>query len=446
MDNGELMELPQDNKAERKKRTPEQEFKRSKRKRYGRRVWFSFFVLLQSMICLVYYAFVYSDDLHYRVTKQLENQFSNQISLSTGTFVGETDFGYFTDEGRFEFNTGSVYEGLWDENQMNGLGKLTVPSEGIYEGEFLDSEKSGHGVFTWDDGTVYDGQWRNDQMEGQGTYTGFDQVQYVGTFSGNSFHAGKCTFTNETGSYIVEYKDFVIDCINVTFTDGTTYVGDCDGETLTGNGIMAFVNGDQYTGSFSNGVRSGEGVYSWINGDSYNGTWDSDSMSGTGTYTFASGSIAQGTFNANLFTDGSYTVSNDFGDYTFTIKDSEAVAVDMVLKSGTTYSGEMEDGSLTGTAQISYSNGDKYSGRVIDGYKNGQGSYIWSSGASYEGDWSEDKMQGQGTYFYPSNGTGYKLTGSFTNGVPNGSCQYYVSSSESYKTDWKDGRCVKIYE
>ena len=38
-------------------------------------------------------------------------------------------------------------------------------------------------------------------MSGQGMYTGSDGVIYSGTFNENAFYKGKCTFTNETGSY-----------------------------------------------------------------------------------------------------------------------------------------------------------------------------------------------------------------------------------------------------
>ena len=162
--------------------------------------------------------------------------------------------------------------------------------------------------------------------------------------------------------------------------------------------------------------------------------------------TYSDGSCASGTFNENAFTDGSYYIKNDFGEYTFTITAGEPTAVEMVLESGTTYNGEMKDGKLTGQAQIKYNNGDQYSGSVVNGQKSGQGTYTWTSGASYEGKWSDDQMNGSGSYFYPTDEDGYKLVGSFENGQPTGECQYYVNSTKHYKTDWVNGRCVKIYE
>ena len=148
------------------------------------------------------------NDLHNRVVNQLENNLKGENVFGTGTYTGETDFGYLVGQGTFKFNSGSIYEGQFANNQFEGLGTLKVPSEGTYVGSFLNSEKSGNGIFTWEDGTVYDGEWKYDQMTGQGTYTTPDNVKYIGTFDYNCFKEGKCTFTNETGTYSLEYKDF----------------------------------------------------------------------------------------------------------------------------------------------------------------------------------------------------------------------------------------------
>lgn len=426
--------------------TPKEEFEQEKKKQKAIRFSFCIFAFIQLLLCLIVLLCINKHDLHNRVVNQLENDLMGRNTFSTGTYIGETDFGYLVGQGIFNFDSGSIYEGQFSNNHFEGLGTLKVPNKGTYIGSFLNSEKSGKGVFTWEDGTIYDGEWKYDQMTGQGTYTSPDNVKYVGTFEYNCFKDGECTFTNETGDYSLEYKNFNINTLTVKFVDGSTYIGSCNGTALSGSGTMQFANGDKYTGKFADGLRNGQGVYKWKNGDQYNGTWSKDVMSGSGKYTFANGNIAQGTFKNNAFIDGLYTVSNSFGDYSFTIKDSNAVSVEMTLKSETKCSGDIFEGTLTGSAEISYSNGDKYSGHINNGYKSGQGSYTWSSGASYEGDWVDDKMEGHGTYFYPTNSTGYKLIGNFKKGVPEGECQYYVSNYESYKTDWTNGTCVKIYE
>lgn len=443
-DPNELMELTGDSTQQ--VLSPVEEYRKAARKRRGKALLFSLLVFLETFLCLVLFGSVLACDLNIRVPRHIESKASGKIELSTGTYTGETDFGYFFGNGVFAYNTGSVYTGQWDNNLMQGVGVLEVPSEGTYEGEFVGSQKSGTGVFTWDDGAIYSGEWKNDQMDGQGTYNSPDGVTYEGTFKENRFWAGSCHFSNETGLYTAQYKDWEIDNLSIQFSDGTTYNGATDGNTLCGQGTMRFPGGDVYTGNYANGMRDGQGTYTWDSGESYNGTWKADSMHGSGIYKYSDGSCAQGEFKKNQFIDGSYQITNAFGEYTFTISNGDATAVEMVLNSGTTYSGEMADGKLTGSAQITYSNGDQYSGRVDNGYKAGQGTYIWSSGASYEGDWENDKMNGQGTYFYSDKETGYKLIGNFEKGVPNGECQYYLTESEYYKTDWNTGKCVKIYE
>ena len=386
------------------------------------------------------------NDLHNRVLREYEIRQTGQIELAKGLYEGDTDFGYLTGRGKFIFETGAEYEGNWENNHLNGQGTLKVPIEGTYNGSFKDSQKSGQGTFSWDDVTLYEGDWKNDQMWGQGKYITADNVVYSGTFQKNLLFEGICTFSNDTGSYVLTYKQGEIDDVNIKYIDGSTYIGGCDSKGLRGTGTITFISGDIYKGTFSQGYRNGQGVYEWTSGDKYDGEWSADKMSGTGTYTYSDGSYASGTFEDNIFMNGSYHIENDFGTYTFTITNGEPTAVDMSLVSGTTYNGAMSDGKLSGQAQISYSNGDKYNGNVSDGQKSGQGTYTWVSGASYEGKWDGDQMNGAGTYFYSSNEDGYKLVGSFENGKPNGECQYYTNTTTHYQTDWSKGKCVKIYE
>ena len=126
--------------------------------------------------------------------------------------------------------------------------------------------------------------------------------------------------------------------------------------------------------------------------------------------------------------------------------EGKITAVSISLSDGTSYSGDITEGALTGTANIKYSNGDQYSGSVVDGVRSGTGTYVWASGASYDGGWAEGLMSGSGTYTYSSTDNGYKLVGTFENGYPSGECKFYSTAYKYYKTDWSNGKCVKIYE
>jgi hypothetical protein len=283
-------------------------------------------------------------------------------------------------------------------------------------------------------------------MCGQGEYITPKGIQYTGTFKDNLLFEGICTYINESGSYVITYRSNSAETAEITFTDGSRYSGQTNGSYLNGTGQLQFPNGDNYSGKFENGQRQGYGIYSWNTMETYEGYWLRDEMSGTGKYTYSDGSIATGTFQSNKLINGTYIISNTFGEYTFQVDNESIISVDMILTNGTRCIGEMSEGKLTGFAQISYNNGDQYSGMIVEGLKNGVGTYTWSSGASYEGDWASDKMHGRGCYYYPPTGAGYKLIGNFEKGVPEGECQYYVSQTESYKTDWEAGECVKIYE
>lgn len=404
------------------------------------------FFVLQLLIIVVFSYQTISEDFYKRVLREATIRTVGKLALSTGTYTGDTDFGYFDGDGKFAFDSGSVYEGRWGDNFIDGNGILNTPSDGTYEGGFSRSKKSGKGTYRWEDGSIYKGEWKNDKMCGQGEYTTPSGFVYKGTFKDNGLEEGTYVFENITGKYNMSFKNGTLNNVDIEFVDGTKYSGKCNYKKLCDNGTMTFTNEDQYIGAFNDGSRNGKGVYTWESGANYNGDWIDDEMNGTGTYTFTNGNTATGTFLENQFTVGTYHAKNSFGDYKFTVKEGQATQVEIELANGTTYSGTMSEGRLNGQAQIKYTNGDSYDGDVSDGRKSGKGTYKWSSGASYEGDWSNDEMNGSGTYKYSSSESGYMLTGSFQNGMPNGECQYYSSDTEQFKTDWVEGVCVKVYE
>ena len=399
------------------------------------------FVLLSAVVGIT---LMYNVPL--RAVREVENNLRGSVSLPSGEYFGDTDFGLLSGEGKFNFDSGSVYSGSWKDNAMEGPGSLIVPSSGSYVGDFLDSEKSGHGIFTWDDGTIYDGEWKNDRMDGQGTYTSSTGVIYTGTFRDNALYQGKCSFANDSGKYELDYQDGHAKSAVIRFADGTAYSGECAESTINGKGRMEFKRGDVYEGQFDSGVRNGNGEYEWVSGDHYSGDWSNDRMSGNGTYSFSDGSVLKGEFMENSFYKGTYDTKTELGQYIYSFENRKPVQVQILLNDGSSYIGEMDENGLNGRAVISYSNGDVYGGDVKRARKDGYGEYKWASGAKYTGNWSDDLMNGKGTYEYPPNENGYKLVGSFVSGVPDGECDYYSSIVDHCKTTWKNGKCVKVTE
>ena len=62
---------------------------------------------------------------------------------------------------------------------------------------------SGHGVYVWHTGAVYEGNWQNDEMEGIGSYTYPNGKSYHGEFRRNKRH-GKGRLLNKHGKVLYD--------------------------------------------------------------------------------------------------------------------------------------------------------------------------------------------------------------------------------------------------
>ena len=58
---------------------------------------------------------------------------------------------------------GTVYNGTWTGDKMNGVGKIEFPSGALYEGEFVNNQFHGKGRYTWPNGSYYDGQFNENK-------------------------------------------------------------------------------------------------------------------------------------------------------------------------------------------------------------------------------------------------------------------------------------------
>lgn len=427
--------------------TPESEYIKAvaKDKRKSLRIIISF-LLVEFIVACLYLGLGIKYDLLNRIIRQFKYNVYGSIEMAAGEYTGETNFGYLFGKGVFKFNSKAVYMGFWKNNQMEGTGRLQIPSDGIYIGEFHNSKKEGNGTMKWSDGTVYTGNWKNDQMDGRGKYTTSDKVTYVGTFRKNKFWHGKCNYANKTGEYITKYDNGKMANISILFKDGTRYSGKCSNSGIEGYGCMEYLDGDKYTGNFEKGKRNGNGVYVWKSGDKYDGVWKNDQMYGQGIYKYSKGIKASGMFEKNKFIEGNYKLKNKFGKYVFTIKNGKAIFVHMILKDGTNFKGYIKGGILNGKAHIKYKNGDTYDGNIKDGKKSGKGLYEWKNGAGYDGKWENDQMSGHGLYRYPSKSKGLSLEGTFKRGKPIGKCKYTTDMYNEYTTEWKNGHCIKVID
>ena len=50
-----------------------------------------------------------------------------------------------------------IYTGAFQNDKMNGEGKLEHPSGSVYEGDFVNNQFHGSGIYTWPNGATYMG-------------------------------------------------------------------------------------------------------------------------------------------------------------------------------------------------------------------------------------------------------------------------------------------------
>lgn len=115
-------------------------------------------------------------------------------TILTGTFVfpnGDRYEGEYVQEdgsiirsGRGIHTTkdGSIYDGEWSNDKMNGVGKLTHHSGACYAGEFVNNQFHGRGLYTWPNGSSYEGDFNENRLEGKGNFTDTEQQIWTGQF------------------------------------------------------------------------------------------------------------------------------------------------------------------------------------------------------------------------------------------------------------------------
>lgn len=122
------------------------------------------------------------------------------ISEKNGKYTGNIVNGQKNDAlGKFEFNSGCIYEGSFINNQIDGEGKLSIPKIGVYEGDFSNGKREGFGTMTFSNGDIYRGNWKDDKMAGTGTYTFANGDKYEGEFSENKFNGSGTYSFKATG-------------------------------------------------------------------------------------------------------------------------------------------------------------------------------------------------------------------------------------------------------
>ncbi|MEH0155452.1 hypothetical protein V6R21_14995 [Limibacter armeniacum] len=145
-----------------------------------------------------------------------------------GNFNGQ---GQKDGSGTYYWADGTIYQGRWNNDKMQGRGKITYPDGSSYEGNFLDGIRSGFGIFTWANGDEYQGGFKDGKMHGRGILTQKDGTQHEGSWLyGKSFGEG-----------------------THTYPDGSQYIGEWVDNKRHGKGIMLYSDGRVEQGEWEKG-------------------------------------------------------------------------------------------------------------------------------------------------------------------------------------------------
>ena len=81
-----------------------------------------------------------------------------------GDFSNDMKHGF----GKLEFfESGEIYEGQFDKDEINGKGKYIWNNGEEYEGDFVKGIKHGKGIYKWPDGCKYEGDYNNGIRQGK---------------------------------------------------------------------------------------------------------------------------------------------------------------------------------------------------------------------------------------------------------------------------------------
>ena len=140
--------------------------------------------------------------------------------------------------GKYVWADGSIYEGKWLDNRINGRGVYLWKDGRKYYGEWANNDMEGIGIYCWADGRRYDGEYHNDKKCGFGIYVWNDGRRYEGWWFKGKQH-GLGTYLDpkkekvkyglwEHGKRIKWFDEQSIKLINQQTLDYTTYFAEQD--------------------------------------------------------------------------------------------------------------------------------------------------------------------------------------------------------------------------
>lgn len=265
--------------------------------------------------------------LNFSEKKVIQSLYIKNGKADSGLYYGYVKYGKRHGFGRMIFVNKDIYEGNWKYGKMHGKGKMlyynndnAYPDEfenrNVYDGEFYNNNRDGYGkylsrsVIEPKHNIRYEGLWANDEMNGMGKmwfynnsilekiYEGRwieDTIDGNGTLSfknGDVFdgylrwehiyiRVNDCiVFDRNIECIIWNWELCIVDGV-MTYNNGDMYKGGWNIYGKHGFGIITYINGDTYRGSFINDRRCGNGTMIYKNGECYKGKWYRDKILNT---------------------------------------------------------------------------------------------------------------------------------------------------------------------
>ncbi len=208
--------------------------------------------------------------------------------FDTGTtYQGDFEDGFFHGEGVYRYNHGAIYTGTFAYDSRRGYGEYFY-EEGSklshYKGYYIDNKQHGPGETMWSGDGIpgygdrlikyHVGQYKDGEMTGQGVFLDFEKrIIYQGNLLEGSRHGAGTTFLqDEEGrlfSHSGNYKDDLLNGFGkIHYSDGATFEGNYSEGQRSGLGVLIDpIISTVSTGIFSNGELNGMGKEEVFNAD-----------------------------------------------------------------------------------------------------------------------------------------------------------------------------------
>ena len=285
------------------------------------------------------------------------NGYSKDV-YDNGYYEGYLKDGKRHGKGTYYWDSGSVYEGEWENDLKSGYGKMTV-SWGSYEGQWKDDSRCGHGIEKNNKGETFGGFWNGSDNADDIAFT------YNGVTKYGKIVEGKFVEDSQAQKTKAAPKAKKTEIKKETYSNGY-YEGEFSSEKRHGFGKYYWNSGSRYEGIWEDDVRKGHGEFFWTDGSRYEGNWENDQMNGYGVYYASNGSVYRGQWKDDQKALGRQDYSwgyydGQWGNKTWCGRGKE------VVYDKATYEGLWQDSKNATDVTCTFSDGRVVEGVIVDG-------------------------------------------------------------------------------